>query len=202
MRFLDSKFYAALETISNFLLLNLLWIIFCLPIITIFPATVAMFGVVRHWILHKDYSIVSPFIRYFKENIKNSLLIGFLWTVIAGLLFVNFTIASSIGPLQYIVLPITVILGIIFLFGTIFLFSVMVHFELTIFHTIKNSIIFSFVYFPLTLLNIAILVIIFAVIIVLPAAFLFVFSVAAYVIFLLCNIAFKKMQQQSLQNAS
>lgn len=202
MRFLDSRFYAALEKISNFLLLNLLWLIFCLPIITIFPATVAMFGVVRQWILHKDYSIVSPFIRYFKENIKNSLLLGLLWTILAGLFYVNFTLVPSIGALQYIILPILFILGIIFLFGTVFLFSVIVHYELNILNIIKNSIIFSFLYFPFSLLNIAVLVIILGAIIVFPASFLFVFSIAAYVIFLFCNIAFKKMQQRTLQKTS
>ncbi|WP_420490885.1 DUF624 domain-containing protein [Neobacillus drentensis] len=31
--------------------------LFCIPVITIFTATVAMYCVTRHWILHKDFSV-------------------------------------------------------------------------------------------------------------------------------------------------
>jgi hypothetical protein len=75
LRLIDGKFYTILLFISNFFLLNLLWLVMCLPIITIFPATAAMYGVVRQWIIHKDPSIFRPFFHYFKENFKQSILI-------------------------------------------------------------------------------------------------------------------------------
>lgn len=51
---MDRPIYRTLESFSNLVILNLLWILMCLPIITIFPATIAMFGVIRQWIIKDD----------------------------------------------------------------------------------------------------------------------------------------------------
>ncbi|WP_374932975.1 DUF624 domain-containing protein [Neobacillus driksii] len=66
MNIMNSKVYLALELFANFFLLNLLWILMCLPVVTVFPATASMFRVVREWHLYKD----SSFLRYFFLNFK------------------------------------------------------------------------------------------------------------------------------------
>ncbi|WP_420491978.1 DUF624 domain-containing protein, partial [Neobacillus drentensis] len=45
MNILDSRFYAVVDRLSNLFILNLFWIISCLPIVTIAPATSAMYSV-------------------------------------------------------------------------------------------------------------------------------------------------------------
>jgi hypothetical protein len=45
----DGKIMRTLEVVGNYCLLNLLWIVFSLPVITVFPATVAMFGIMKEW---------------------------------------------------------------------------------------------------------------------------------------------------------
>ncbi len=47
MNILDTKAYQWFEGAANFFLLNLLWLLACAPVVTIFPSTAAMFGVVR-----------------------------------------------------------------------------------------------------------------------------------------------------------
>lgn len=54
-----------LEVFINLLLLNLLWLLACLPVLTIYPATAAMFGVVRIWVRQGDQGIVRPFFSSF-----------------------------------------------------------------------------------------------------------------------------------------
>jgi len=71
MNFMNSKVYSTFEVVCNLFLLNLLWLLMCLPVVTIFPATAAMFGVVRQSVLYKDSSIFTSFFRYFKENFKD-----------------------------------------------------------------------------------------------------------------------------------
>ncbi|HYK73091.1 MAG TPA: DUF624 domain-containing protein, partial [Pseudoneobacillus sp.] len=39
-----------LNSFFQFIYLNLLWLLFSLPLITFWPATAALFGVVRKWI--------------------------------------------------------------------------------------------------------------------------------------------------------
>ncbi|MGI9049327.1 MAG: DUF624 domain-containing protein, partial [Rubrobacteraceae bacterium] len=50
MNVLDSRLYRWLEVFTNLLILDLIWLVSCLPVITIYPATTAMFGVTRDWV--------------------------------------------------------------------------------------------------------------------------------------------------------
>ena len=54
MNILDTRVYRWLETATDFFLLNLMWLVACLPAVTIFPSTAAMFGVVRDWVRRKE----------------------------------------------------------------------------------------------------------------------------------------------------
>src|SRR5215203_5331174 len=76
MSILDTRIYRWLETATAFFLLNLLWLVACLPVVTIFPSTAAMFGVVRDWVRGKDGSLTRTFITRFRENLGLSLLLG------------------------------------------------------------------------------------------------------------------------------
>ena len=53
VRMLEGRFYRRLETVTNYFLLNVLWLLACLPIITLYPATAAMFAVIRGWIARR-----------------------------------------------------------------------------------------------------------------------------------------------------
>jgi uncharacterized membrane protein YesL len=64
----------------NLLLLNLLWLLARLPVLTIYPATAAMFGVVRVWVRRGDPSIFRPFFSSFKRIFKQSFWVGVVWT--------------------------------------------------------------------------------------------------------------------------
>jgi hypothetical protein len=42
MSILDTRVYRWLEVATDFFLLNLMWLVACLPVVTIFPSTAAM----------------------------------------------------------------------------------------------------------------------------------------------------------------
>lgn len=197
LRIINSKLYSILETISNFIILNIIWLILCLPIITIFPATSAMFAVVRQWIIHKEHRVFGPFFHHFKDNFKQSLVIGFSWTVLAALFYIDYIFAPALGSAQNILLPILFLLGFIFVFATLYLFPVMVHFQVPTLKVVTDSIVMSLLYFPLTIAMIAVLAVTTVIILVFPASILFIFSLTAYSIFFLGNIAFNKIARVS-----
>lgn len=66
--------------------LNILFILSCIPIITIFPAIAALFGVVRKWRITKEVAVFSQYKEMFIENWKQSYLVGIVYTVIGVLL--------------------------------------------------------------------------------------------------------------------
>src|SRR5207248_1417587 len=87
---MDGKLYRTMEFIMNAFILNLLWLVVCLPILTIFPATTALFAVVREWQKQKDIQVFSAFFRHFKVNFKQSFFLGILWLAFTFLLIGDF----------------------------------------------------------------------------------------------------------------
>ncbi|WP_084040568.1 DUF624 domain-containing protein [Gracilibacillus boraciitolerans] len=65
----ENIFFRILDIFAHFVLLNALWIICCVPIVTIFPSTTALFGVVRKWHTDgHDVGCIRLFFSLFREN--------------------------------------------------------------------------------------------------------------------------------------
>lgn len=186
--------FKVLEFVTAFFQLNLLWLLFCLPVITIFPATVAMYCVIRQWVLHKDYSVFRPFFEFFKENFKQSFILGMIWTVFAGLFFLDFMLMKNLGSFQYILLPVLSLLGIVILFITIFIFPTIANYNVNWLTAIKNSLFFSVRYFFVTLSVIVLFVLTVLILYAWSVTFLFIFCVYACCNYYLCQLVFNKIQ--------
>ncbi|MBT2719959.1 YesL family protein [Bacillus sp. ISL-46] len=201
MTILDSRFYAVVDRLSNFFILNLFWIISCLPIVTIAPATSAMYSVVRQWKLNQDTSVVRNYFRYFKENFKQSFLIGIIWMLLAVLLYFNyFYLNQDQSGLKFLMIIPLIIISVVFLIISTFLFPVMTHYNATWKGAIKNSFLLAIVNFPSTILILGFLALLTVIIIYVPATSLIIFSVGAYINFSLCNRVFHKNEQFAINN--
>ncbi|MBM7691750.1 putative membrane protein YesL [Peribacillus deserti] len=194
--FIDSRFYSILVFVSNMFLLNLLWLILCLPVITIFPATAAMFGVVRQWIIHKDTSVFPAFLRCLKENFKQSFIIQVVWILLAGFLFFDYSISLRLGFLKAIISPILIVLGSLLMLGSSFLFPHIVHFKTKTRNIFVNSFLLSISYIPYSLLLCLLFVLIALVLYIFPVSVLFIGSIGAYIAYWLAHIVFTKVSQR------
>jgi uncharacterized membrane protein YesL len=200
---LNSRFYAILEVLSNFFLLNLIWLTLCLPIVTIFPATTAMFGVVRQWQIKSDSGVFSLFFRLFKENFKQSFLIGLVWFMFAALIAFDFMLINQMGAtFRYVLFSVFFLLGILITFTTIFLFPVMVQYKTSWVGVLKNSLIFSIAHLPSTLLALLVVGAMVALFLAFPAIFLILFSVGAYLIYRICHKTFLKIERLKQEQTS
>lgn len=141
----DNVFFRILDIFAHFVLLNTLWLIACIPIITIFPATTALYSVVRKWVTEgTDAGSVKLFYFSFKENFKKSFIIGFLWLIASLILFVDMFILFQIEFTgKYFVFVLLSISTILYVFTSIYVFFVMVQYELSIKNIIKNALILS-----------------------------------------------------------
>jgi uncharacterized membrane protein YesL len=140
MQFQQSRIFQGIETAVNYLLLNLLWLLMCLPIITIYPATAALFGVTRSWSREEEPGIVGPFFRHFRENFALSLLVGIVWTLLGALLLLNVLLSSRVA--DFVALPLVVVTGIAGLTYALvspYIFPVIVSFHATPLGVFKNA---------------------------------------------------------------
>ena len=177
----------------NAFLLNLLWLVICLPILTIFPATTAMFGVVREWQKQKDIRIISAFFHHLKGNFKQSFVLGNLWLVFTFLLIGDFIITNQMqSNLKYVLFAFFFLLSIVYLFATITIFPVIVHYRVSWKDAIKNAMLLSIGNPHFVLLSLVMIAGTVMLIFYFPAASMLAFSVAAYLIYALVSRGFHK----------
>ncbi|GIN71399.1 hypothetical protein J14TS2_18740 [Bacillus sp. J14TS2] len=201
MGLVDSKIYKSLEFIMTFFVLNLIWLIMCLPIFTIFPATTAMFGVVREWKRHGDTPVLATFFRILKENFIQSFIVGSLWTGAAILLLVDFMFTNQLtSDIKYLLFTFFFGLTLFFILSTVVIFPVLAHYKVTAITAIKKALILSIRYLPNTLLSLVVLSVIIALCFYFPAATLLAFSIGAYLIYSIAELGFKKFGRMEVSN--
>jgi uncharacterized membrane protein YesL len=198
----NKSMFLLLNSFFEFIYLNLLWLLFSLPILTVFPATTAMFGVIRKWKLKQEVDIFSTFYKIFKENFVKSLLIGTVWLLLLFILVVDFQLANGLSPLlQMFGWVVLTILLILLLFTSSYVFSILVHLEASTFQIIRNALALAVLNPVITFLKL--LLILFSAYIVfrVPVSIFVIGSLGAYYFYSLDHTLFekyKKAQENSL----
>lgn len=152
------------ELIMRFAGTNLLWFLFNIPIVFLglslfamenanevytiiitiafltplvfFPATTAMFGVLRKFVMDEEVPIIRIFLKYYKENYLRSMIGGifivFLWIILTYYYVILLNISQLFGV-------IFIILLVVLLMFTLNFFSMTVHMETRLFAAFKSS---------------------------------------------------------------
>lgn len=152
----DSAVVGFLNKMTDLIVLNIIWILCCLPILTIGAATTAMYYVNITSIRQGDGYVVRRFLKSFRQNFKQATLLWLLLVAVCLLAVFDFMFwyrqGSGLGKIM-IVLSMAVVI-VLFLIS-LYLFPVLAKFEGTLRATIKNSAVFSVGYLPYTLITAA-----------------------------------------------
>lgn len=148
---IDSPLMRILIKITDLVVLNVLWIICCIPVLTIGAATTALYGC----FLNKstESSVVKNYFIQFKNNFKKSTIIWLIEVVLLVVVMMNIRYYYNIGGESFSILRIfllipTLILGV----GIEYFFPLQCHFENSIKQTIKNSFLIGLAHFPISLI--------------------------------------------------
>lgn len=155
----DNVVMRALGKIGDMICLNVMWLICCIPIITIGASTTALYTVMLRMVKNEEGYIFRGFLKAFKSNFKQStliwlilLLLGIVWTV-------DFRVAGFMPGMAGIVLSaIFLALGFILLSVMIYIFPLTARYENGIKATFKNALILTVAKLPYTFLMVAIVV--------------------------------------------
>lgn len=150
----DSKFIEALDNIADIIILNLLFIISCIPIITIGTSITSMYYVTLKMVRDENSSVIKLFIKSFKENFKISTIVWTLMIVVFSVLFIDFKIIGLISSkgLSLILRVSSIMISIMFIFLFTYVFPIIAKFENSIKNTIINSILISVQNLPFTII--------------------------------------------------
>lgn len=202
MNTLANRAFAATEWISKFAYINLLWIGFSLAgliALGFFPATIAMFTIIRKWLKGEtEIPIFRTFWTTWKSELFRSNGLGLLVAAVVGLIVFNlvFVERSGNGFTSVIQIPIY-----LFMFAAImtilYLFPVYVHFELKWFQMVKNSFLMMLISPIENILMIAGIVAVLFVVKFIPAlGFFFGGSLIAAIIMSAAYLVFGKMDRK------
>lgn len=84
---IDNPIMRGMGRVADFIILNLLWIVCSIPIITIGASTTALYTVMLKLVKNEEGYIAKGFLKAFKENFKQSTI---MWAIflLLGILFV------------------------------------------------------------------------------------------------------------------
>jgi len=134
----DGPLMRAITLISDMVILNLLWIITSLPIITIGASTTAAYYACTKRINGKESYIWKDFFKSFRQNFKQATVVWLVWNAAIGLLM--FGVEHGIyGDFANIVYPIIFFMFIELGFFIAYVFPIMSRFNVGYRQLIKNT---------------------------------------------------------------
>lgn len=142
----ESRFVTVFETVGNIFALNVLWIVFSIPLVTIGASTTALYSVMLKVINKEEGPIVKSFWNVFRSDFKKSTI---SWLIIVaalvgiwGELFFAYT-CNFQGGLAFFYLILGFIELVIVCLVLPFLFPLIARYENSLWNTFKNALLLS-----------------------------------------------------------
>lgn len=150
--FYESAFKQKLDIITDFWMLNLLWVVVCLPVITIPPATFALYHVLYKWVKGEGSGLSKEFFHGFKVYFLRSYLLFFGGALIATATYFYYTMSGENGGLANVGMAITILLLVLSFMVHVYVIPFNVMLEASFKKALGLSIIFAVKNLGLTLI--------------------------------------------------
>lgn len=150
---LDNPAFTFLGKLFDIVVLELVYFICCIPIITIGPATAALYYTIVK-VIRKDRGyLLKEFFHSFKENFKVGTISWIIILVFGVILYMNINIAKQMeGNLGVVLYYIYCSATVLVLITTIYIFPVLSRFQLGVLQLFKTSFFLAIKHFPSTIL--------------------------------------------------
>ncbi len=177
----ESPIFQFLETFSDFVVLNFLFVITCIPIVTIGPALSALYTVTLREARNEQGYILQSYFQALKENFKRSFLLSLLYALAGAILLYNLAFWAQMKTVTgNVVLILISCCCLLYLLSLLYVFALSAKFENSLKQTVKNSLLLALANPMQTLIILLILVIGFCLAFVSPIfrVFLLIFGFA------------------------
>ena len=133
----------------SFIVINLLYFVFCIPVVTIGPATAGLTKLMRNYAREEHAFIWGDFIETFKKNFKQAFLYSVLDLFVVAFLILDFFAVYNLANRVMTVLCLAAILlsFTVWTFMRFYIYNMMITFRLTFKQLLKNAFIFCWVGF-------------------------------------------------------
>ena len=154
---IDSPVMRFLGRIGDIIILNLIFVVTALPVITVGTALSALYTVAMKLARGEDPSVLREYMRAFRRNMKPATICWLIMAAAGALIFLDFRLAGAFGGTLYTVvrLLLAMIFGV-WMLTFLYLFPYIARFENTVFHSVKNALFLSAAHLPSTVMMLVI----------------------------------------------
>lgn len=154
---LDSPFMNFLNKVADIMILNFMFLLFCIPVFTIGASFSAAYYMGYKMVKDEESYIAKGFCKAFKENFRQATIIWIIVLAVAGVIISDYRIILYSGiefasGMKIAMVTVTLILAI----GFVFVFGLQARYTNTVKNTIKNSFLMAFSHLPTAFLLIII----------------------------------------------
>ncbi len=140
----ESPIFQFLETFSDFVILNIFFVITCIPVVTLGPALTALYSVTLREARNEQGYILQAYFAALKENFKRSFLLSFLYSIVGAILLYNLAFWAQIKTFTgHAILIVIACLTLLYLVSFLYVFALSARFENSLKQTVKNSLLLA-----------------------------------------------------------
>lgn len=199
---LDNPFFRFVAKLVDVVWLNIIWLLFSIPVVTIGASTTAMYSVTMKMARDKEGYVFQGFWKSFKENFKQATIIWIILLIIGTVLGTDlYFFYHSTSKYAKFGMAVMIALSSLALCTTIYIFPLQAQFENRVKQTIKNAFIICVRHLPSTVLLLAIYAV--AAFCLYIAAFLvviFIFGLTAFITAFIYNKIFVRYIPDEMKN--
>ena len=137
----DSAYTQIMTKIFNIFWLSILWLLCCIPVLTIGASTIALYYVLLKLVKDEETTVTREFFHSFKQNFLQSLPVTVIVLVVVVVLVADFHILGAAGRAQgaSFMYGFCIVLGIICAAVFSYVFPLLAKFENTVKKTFENG---------------------------------------------------------------
>jgi len=150
---MDNGFFTTLGKIVDIIAISLIWVLLCIPIITIGPATTALYYTIVKVIRRERGYLLREFFTSFKSNFKIGATIGIILSILFLILYFDKKFAINYaGTKGFLLLGIFNAMMFLLLCVSVYIFPLLSRFNMGKKQLMKTALFMSMKHFPTTIL--------------------------------------------------
>lgn len=154
----DSRIMSFLAKLGDMFILNILYLVCCIPVITIGAATTALYYNTLKMAENRESYVWREFLRTFKENFKQATIIWMIILVIGAVLVGDFLVMGGIGSqaLASVTAIVVIVVGVFLILTAVYVFPVLARFDNSVLNIMKYALLMAIRHLPSTVVILAI----------------------------------------------
>lgn len=160
----ESPLFRFFERLWDIIKLDLCWIICCIPVVTIGPATIAAFSITNKMVDDTEGYICRPFFKAFKENMKKGIPLGIMWIICTASFYLYARMVMNkefinASPYGGVLVALALIFFVVYVDVFIYTFALLARYDNSLIKTIINSYRISLKFNIRTILLVAVIIV-------------------------------------------